>query len=72
MSEGKQVFKIIDPFLARITVKELEIRGWLKCRVHFEEFILTCGSHIAMCARFQPLLLINYQNNRSAYNRESG
>jgi hypothetical protein len=41
MSEGKQIFKIIDPFLARVTVKELEIRGWLKGRVHFEEFILT-------------------------------
>jgi hypothetical protein len=41
MSEGKQIFKIIDPFLARVTVKELEIRGWLNGRVHFEELILT-------------------------------
>jgi hypothetical protein len=30
MSEGKQVFKIIDPFLGRIAVQELGILVWLK------------------------------------------
>jgi hypothetical protein len=55
MSEGKQIFKIIDQFLARITVTELGIRGWLKGKVHFEEFILIwlaillCASDFSHC-----------------------
>jgi len=36
MSEGKQIFKIIDPFLSPVTVK-LGIRA-RKGEVHFEEF----------------------------------